>query len=136
MMPLLQRPDNLEGATYQIKTPLSDDALYVTINDIIINDRRRPFELFINSKNMENFEWVVALTRVISTFLRFGGDATLMVDELKSISDARGGYFKKGGKRMPSVVAEIGACLEKHLIKIGVMTPPQDTTKQDKRRPA
>jgi hypothetical protein len=131
MMPLLQRPDNLEGATYQIKTPLSDDALYVTINDIIINDRRRPFELFINSKNMENFEWVVALTRVISTFFRFGGDATLMVDELKSISDARGGYFKKGGARMPSVVAEIGETLEKHLIKIG-MIDSQD----ESRRPA
>jgi hypothetical protein len=128
---LLQRPESLDGSTYKIKTPLSDHALYVTINDIIINGQRRPFEMFINSKNMENFAWVIALTRVLSAVFRREEDVTFMVDELKSIFDGQGGYFKPGGKRMPSVVAEIGECLEKHMIKIGLVEPSQDN-----RRPA
>ena len=130
-MPLLQRPEVLDGSTHKIKTPHSDHAFYVTVNDILIDGHRRPFEIFINSKNMENFEWVVALTRVVSAFFRLGGDTTLMVDELKSISDGQGGYFKKGGKRMPSLVAEIGECIEKHLIEIGVIEPSEE-----ERRPA
>jgi hypothetical protein len=128
---LLQRPDVLDGSTYKIKTPLSDHALYVTINDIVVDGQRRPFELFINSKNMENFAWVVALTRVLSAVFRQGGDVTFLVDELKSIFDGQGGYFKSGGKRMPSVVSEIGETLEKHLIKIGMIDP-----KEESRRPA
>jgi hypothetical protein len=132
---LLQRPDMLDGSTYKIKTPLSDHALYVTINDIIISDQRRPFEIFINSKNMENFAWVVALTRVLSAVLRQGGEVTFLVDELKSIFDGQGGYFKKGGKRMPSVVAEIGECLEQHMIKIGMITPSEKIIEKE-RRPA
>src|SRR5690606_38354082 len=56
----VERPEMLLGSTYKIKTPLSDHALYITINDIILNEgteheQRRPFEIFINSKNMENF---------------------------------------------------------------------------------
>ncbi|MBF0448979.1 MAG: hypothetical protein HQL67_12320 [Magnetococcales bacterium] len=128
---LLQRPESLDGSTYKIKTHLSDHALYVTINDIVIEGKHRPFEIFINTKNMENFAWVIALTRVISAVFRREEDVTFMVDELKSIFDGQGGYFKTGGKRMPSVVAEIGECLEKHLIKIGLIEPSEE-----KRRPA
>jgi hypothetical protein len=129
---LLQRPESLDGSTYKInKTPFSNHAFYVTINDITINGRRRPFEMFVNSKNMENFDWVVALTRVISAIFRREEDVTFMVEELKSIFDGQGGYFKPGGKRMPSVVAEIGECLEKHMIKIGLVEPSQEN-----RRPA
>ena len=131
---LLQRPEMLDGSTYKIKTPNSDHALYVTINDIIFSNQRRPFEIFINSKNMENFDWVVALTRIISAVFRHGGgDVTFLVEELKTISDGQGGYFKTGGKRMPSLVAEIGECLEKHLIKIGVITHSQKIIDQERR---
>ena len=133
---LLQRPDSLEGTTYKIKTPFTEHAFYVTINDILVDGHRRPFELFINSKNMENFAWVVALTRVISAVFRREGDVTFLVEELGSIFDPQGGYFKPGGKRMPSLVAEIGDCLENHLIKIGVVSPPEDTTSKETRRPA
>lgn len=125
MSPLLQRPNDLEGATYKVKTPLSEHALYVTINDIVINGRRRPFEIFINSKNMENFAWIVALTRVLSAVFRHGGDATFLVEELRSVFDPRGGYFKPGGKYMPSLVAEIGECIERHLTKIGILEAPE-----------
>jgi hypothetical protein len=135
MMPLLQRPDMLDGSTYKIKTPTSEQALYVTINDISVDGHRRPFEIFINSKNMENFAWVVALTRVLSAVFRREEDVTFMVEELKSIFDGHGGYFKPGGVKMPSVVAEIGGCLEKHMIKIGMIIPSQDADKE-KRRPA
>ena len=128
---LLKRPKPLDGSTYKIKTPNSDHAFYVTINDIIISGHRRPFEIFINSKNMDNFAWVIALTRVLSAVLRREGDIKFLVEELKSIFDGQGGYFKPGGKRMPSVVAEIGECLEKHMIKIGLVEPSQDN-----RRPA
>jgi hypothetical protein len=122
----LERPDMLLGSTYKVKTPLSEHALYVTINDIILNhgtehELRRPFEVFINSKNMDHFQWIVALTRIISAVFRKGGDVTFLVEELRSVFDPRGGYFKKGGKYMPSLVAEIGDAIECHLRMIGML---------------
>jgi len=122
----LERPPKLYGSTYKIKTPLSEHALYVTINDIILNpgtkhELRRPFEVFINSKNMVHFQWIVALTRIISAVFRKGGDVTFLVEELRSVFDPHGGYFKKGGKFMPSLVAEIGDVLEHHLREIGIL---------------
>jgi hypothetical protein len=123
----LERPDVLPGATYKVKTPLSDHALYITINDIMLNpgtpdEIRRPFEIFINSKAMEHFQWIVALTRIISAVFRKGGDVTFLVEELRSVFDPKGGYFKKGGKYMPSLVAEIGDVIESHLRAIGLLT--------------
>ncbi len=124
--PLLERDDILEGSTYKIKTPHSDHAMYITINDVVINrgtpeEHRRPFEIFINSKNMEHFMWIVALTRVTSAIFRKGGDVTFLVEELKAVFDPRGGYYKRGGKYMPSIVAEIGEVIQQHLVSIGMM---------------
>jgi len=123
----VERPEMLVGSTYKIKTPLSEHALYVTINDVILNpgtehELRRPFEIFINSKNMEHFQWIVALTLIISAVFRKGGDVTFLVDELRSVFDPKGGYFKKGGQYMPSLVAEIGDAIESHLKIIGLIT--------------
>lgn len=120
------RPEMLVGATYKIKTPLSDHALYITINDIVLNpdtdhEQRRPFEVFINSKNLEHYQWVVALTRVISAVFRKGGDVTFLVEELKAVFDPQGGYFKSGGRFMPSLVAEIGDAIELHMKTIGLI---------------
>lgn len=122
----LERPEMLLGSTYKVKTPLSEHSLYVTINDVILNpgtehELRRPFEIFINSKNMDHFQWIVALTRIISAVFRKGGDVTFLVEELRSVFDPRGGYFKKGGKFMPSLVAEIGDAIESHLRMIGLL---------------
>jgi len=122
----LKRPTMLHGSTYKITTPLSEHALYVTINDIILNpdtkhELRRPFELFINSKNMDHFQWIVALTRIVSAVFRKGGDVAFLVGELRSVFDPHGGYFKQGGKFMPSLVAEIGDVLESHLRMIGLL---------------
>jgi len=122
----VKRPEMLIGSTYKIKTPLSEHALYVTINDIVLNpgsehELRRPFEIFINSKNMDHFQWIVALTRIISAVFRKGGDVTFLVDELRSVFDPRGGYFKKGGKYMPSLISEIGDAIESHLVHIGLL---------------
>jgi len=118
--------ESLEGSTYKIKTPLDDHAMYVTINDIVLNagtehEQRRPFEIFINSKNMDHFQWIVALTRLMSAVFRKGGDVTFLAEELQAVFDPRGGYFKPGGKFMPSIIAEIGAVIEHHLQKIGLM---------------
>ena len=126
----VSRPETLPGATYKLKTPLSEHALYVTINDIVLNpgtahEQRRPFEIFINSKNMDHFQWVLALTRVVSAVFRKGGDCTFLVEELKAVFDPKGGYFKKGGRFMPSLVAEIGECIEKHLMDIGMIQPAE-----------
>ncbi len=120
------RPEVLLGSTYKIKTPLSEHSLYVTINDMVLNpgtehELRRPFEIFINSKNMDHFQWIVALTRIISAVFRKGGDITFLVEELHSVFDPRGGYFKKGGKFTPSLVAELGDAIESHLILIGLL---------------
>ncbi|MDH5394277.1 MAG: NrdJb, partial [Gammaproteobacteria bacterium] len=122
----VERPELLLGSTYKVKTPLSEHALYITINDIILNqgtdhELRRPFEIFINSKSMDNFQWVVALTRVISAVFRKGGDSCFLVEELKAVFDPKGGYFKKGGKYMPSLVAEIGDAIESHMKMIGMI---------------
>ena len=122
----IQRPNELRGYTYKIKTPLTDHAMYITINDILLNEgteheQEYPFEIFINSKNMEQFQWILALTRVISAVFRKGGDATFLTEELKQVFDPQGGYFKKGGKFMPSLVAEIGEVLETHMRKIGLI---------------
>jgi hypothetical protein len=125
----LSRPDMLVGNTYKIKTPVTEHALYITINDVIMyegtpQEHRRPFEIFINSKNMEHFQWIVALTRVMSAVFRKGGDVTFLVEELKSVFEPSGGYFKKGGKFVPSLVAEIGEVVEKHLQEIGMLKKP------------
>ena len=125
----IKRPEgmeSLEGSTYKIKTPLDDHAMYVTINDIVLNagtehEQRRPFEIFINSKNMDHFQWIVALTRLMSAVFRKGGDVTFLAEELQAVFDPKGGYFKPGGKFMPSIIAEIGAVIEHHLQKIGLM---------------
>jgi len=125
----IERPEALVGSTYKIKSPLVEHAMYVTINDIVLNpgtahELRRPFEVFINSKNMDHFQWIVALTRIMSAVFRKGGDVTFLVDEMKAVFDPRGGYFKAGGVYMPSIVAEIGTCVEEHLKTIGMIVDP------------
>ncbi len=126
----IQRPEVLVGSTYKIKTPVSDHAMYVTINDIVLNEgteyeQRRPFEIFINSKNLDHFQWIVALTRIISAVFRKGGDVAFLVEELKAVFDPRGGYWQPGGKFMPSIIAELGYVIEKHLQSIGMMRKPE-----------
>jgi len=133
----IQRPEMLIGSTYKIKTPVSDHAMYVTINDIVLNEgteyeHRRPFEVFINSKNLDHFQWIVALTRIISAVFRKGGDVAFLVDELKAVFDPRGGYWQPGGKFMPSIIAELGHVIEKHLQSIGLMAKPQLDVHQKK----
>jgi ribonucleoside-diphosphate reductase alpha chain len=114
----LDRPEELEGATYKIKWPDSEHALYITINDLVVAGHRRPFEVFINSKNMEHFAWTVALTRMISAVFRRGGDVSFVVEELKAVFDPRGGAWM-GGKYIPSILAAIGGVIEQHLVTTG-----------------
>ncbi len=114
----LDRPAALEGQTYKVKWPGSEHALYITINDIIIAGHRRPFEVFINSKNMEHFAWTVALTRMISAVFRRGGDISFVVEELKAVFDPRGGAWMDG-RYIPSILAAIGGVIERHLVAIG-----------------
>jgi len=122
----LERPDMLRGSTYKVKTPVSDHAMYVTINDVVLNagtehETQRPFEIFINSKNLDHYQWIVALTRIMSAVFRKGGDVTFLVDELKAVFDPRGGYWQPGGMFMPSIIAELGHIVEKHLRFIGML---------------
>ena len=122
----IERPEVLVGSTYKIKSPLVEHAMYVTINDIVLNagtehEHRRPFEVFINCKSMEHFQWIVALTRIMSAVFRKGGDVTFLVEEMKAVFDPRGGYFKAGGVYMPSLVAELGMIVEDHLKSIGML---------------
>ena len=119
-------PDELPATRYKLTTPLSEAALYVNISDIILNEgtefeRRQPIEVFINSKDTKSFQYVTAMTRLISAILRKGGDVTFIVDELKSIHDPNGGYMGRGGVWVPSLVAEIGGIIEKHMIKLGLI---------------
>jgi ribonucleoside-diphosphate reductase alpha chain len=125
----LDRPEALPGQTYKITWPESEHAMYITINDIVQDGRRRPFEVFINSKNMEHYAWTVALTRMISAVFRRGGDVSFVVEELKAVFDPRGGYWM-GGRYVPSLLAAIGEVIERHLIAIGFIASPHDKEAQ------
>ncbi|TNC50164.1 adenosylcobalamin-dependent ribonucleoside-diphosphate reductase [Rubellimicrobium rubrum] len=118
--PPMERPEELEGATYKLRWPGSEHAMYITVNDIVVDGRRRPFEVFINSKNMEHYAWTVALTRMISAVFRRGGEVAFVVDELKAVFDPRGGAWM-GGKYVPSILAAIGIEIEKHLKHTGFL---------------
>lgn len=125
-----KRPDVLQGSTYKIKPPVEDgSAIYITINDVIVNEgteneHKRPFEIFLNSKNMDSFQWISAITRLISSVFRKGGDITFLVEELRNVHQPNGGYYQKG-KFYTSIVAEIAEVLEKHMISIGMIKPPE-----------
>jgi ribonucleoside-diphosphate reductase alpha chain len=120
----LDRPGELMGHTYKVRWPDLDHAFYITINDIEQDGRKRPFEIFINSKNMEHYAWTVALTRMISAVFRRGGDVSFVVEELKAVFDPRGGQWM-GGRYIPSLLAAIGEVIERHLIDIGFMPKPE-----------
>jgi ribonucleoside-diphosphate reductase alpha chain len=126
----LDRPQTLEGNTYKLKWPDSEHAIYVTVNDVIVNGHRRPFEVFINSKNMEHFAWTVALTRMISAVFRRGGDFSFVVEELKAVFDPRGGAWVQG-KYIPSILAAIGSVLEQHMVNIGFLAGEGMGLKED-----
>ncbi len=117
---IMEREPALEGFTYKLKWPESDHAIYITMNDIVRDGKRRPFEIFINSKNMEHFAWTVALTRMISAVFRRGGDVSFVVEELKAVFDPRGGQWMEG-RYVPSLLAAIGAVIERHMIEIGFL---------------
>lgn len=121
----IKRPEILLGSTYRIKSPITDHAIYVTINDIVLNpgtehEHKRPYEVFINSKSMEHFQWIVVLTRIISALFRKGGDIEFIIEEMRSVFDPKGGYFKNG-RYVHSLVAEIGDIIEIHLKSIGLV---------------
>ena len=120
----LDRPEALPGQTYKLRWPESDHAIYITINDIVQDGRRRPFEVFINSKNMEHYAWTVGLTRMISAVFRRGGDVAFVVEELKAVFDPRGGAWLEG-KYVPSLLAAIGDVIEQHMVNIGFMNRPE-----------
>ncbi|HUK59310.1 MAG TPA: adenosylcobalamin-dependent ribonucleoside-diphosphate reductase [Stellaceae bacterium] len=128
----LSRPEQLPGSTYKISWPESEHALYITINDIIQDGRRRPFEIFINSKNMEHYAWTVGLTRMISAVFRRGGDVSFVVEEMKAVFDPRGGAWM-GGRYVPSLLAAIGDVIERHMIAIGAI-PPKDARHEEAER--
>ncbi len=125
----LDRPETLRGTTWKLKTPddVSSHAMYITINDVVLNEGtanelRRPFEIFINSKDMRHFQWIVALTRIMSAVFRKGGDVTFMVEELRSVFDPKGGYWSRRSRQyQDSIVAEIGDILAMHLHDIGLL---------------
>jgi ribonucleoside-diphosphate reductase alpha chain len=116
----LSRPEALPGQTYKLRWPETEHALYITLNDIIQDGRRRPFEVFINSKNMEHYAWTVALTRMISAVFRRGGDVSFVVEEMKAVFDPRGGAWMEG-RYVPSLLAAIGDVIERHMIEIGFL---------------
>jgi ribonucleoside-diphosphate reductase alpha chain len=124
---LAQRAEKLTGATYKLRWPDSEHAIYVTINDVEVNGRHTPFEIFVNSKNLEHYAWVVALTRMISAVFRRGGEVAFVAEELKQVFDPRGGQWNNG-QYVPSLVAAIGDIIERHMIQTGfkpASAPPE-----------
>lgn len=130
-----QRPQVLDGATYKIKPPDSDHAIYVTINHTVADGQPRLVEIFVNSKNMAHFPWVVALTRVISAIFRHESKPTFLVEELRSVFDPNGGFWSDG-RYVPSLVAEIGNCLQRHMVMLGIVDQPEVPSAEDNRQSA
>jgi ribonucleoside-diphosphate reductase alpha chain len=126
----LERDAALEGVTYKIKWPASAHALYVTINDIVRDGRRRPFEVFINTKNLEHYAWTVALTRMISAVFRRGGDVAFVAEELKAVFDPEGGRWM-GGRYVPSLLAAIGDVIEEHMLRTGFLNRDEPESAED-----
>ncbi|MFM9938536.1 MAG: adenosylcobalamin-dependent ribonucleoside-diphosphate reductase [Hyphomicrobiaceae bacterium] len=126
----LERDPALAGYTYKLKWAASDHALYITINDIEHDGRRRPFEIFINTRHLEHYAWTVALTRMISAVFRRGGDVTFVVDELKAIFDPQGGQWMDG-RYVPSLLAAIGEVIEQHMLRIGFLSPRSGDARRD-----
>ena len=126
----LGRPEALPGCTYKLRWPDSDHAIYLTVNDVVQDGRRRPFEVFINSKNMEHYAWTVALTRMISAVFRRGGDVSFVVEELKAVFDPRGGQWMSG-RYVPSLLAAIGGVIEQHMVAIGFLPQPESRGTDD-----
>jgi ribonucleoside-diphosphate reductase alpha chain len=120
----IARPETLPGATYKLNWPESDHAIYITINDIEHDGRRRPFEIFINTRNLEHYAWTVALTRMISAVFRRGGDVSFVVEELKAVFDPQGGQWM-AGRYVPSLLAAIGGVIETHMIRTGFLQPAE-----------
>ena len=129
----LARPEALPGRTYKLRWPESDHAIYITLNDVVQDGRRRPFEIFINSKNMEHYAWTLALTRMISAVFRRGGDVSFVVEELKAVFDPRGGAWL-GGRYVPSLLAAIGDVIERHMIDIGFLPGDEGRGEAEPRR--
>jgi ribonucleoside-diphosphate reductase alpha chain len=131
------REEKLGGATYKLRWPESEHAFYVTINDVEEEGRRRPYEVFLNSKSMEHYAWVVALTRMISAVFRRGGDVAFVAEELKAVFDPRGGHWSEG-RYVPSLVAAIGSIIERHMIDTGFLAPSEaiEAHASDEHRPA
>jgi len=121
---LMRRAEKLSGATYKLRWPDSEHAMYVTINDIEQDGVTRPFEIFVNSKNLEHYAWVVALTRMISAVFRRGGEVAFVAEELKQVFDPRGGQWSNG-RYVPSLVAAIGDLIERHMVETGFLTLPE-----------
>ncbi len=124
---LMVRSEKLIGATYKLRWPDSEHAFYVTINDIEQDGVRRPFEVFVNSKNLEHYAWVVALTRMISAVFRRGGEVAFVAEELKQVFDPRGGHWQSG-RYVPSLVAAIGDVIERHMVETGFLSEPEPAT--------
>src|SRR5258706_2914299 len=127
----LEREPALPGMTYKLKWPGSDHAIYITINDIEHDGRRRPFEIFINTRNLEHYAWTVALTRMISAVFRRGGDVSFVVEELKAVFDPQGGQWM-GGRYVPSLLAAIGGVIETHMIRTGFLAPPRPAGQEER----
>jgi ribonucleoside-diphosphate reductase alpha chain len=132
---LMVRSDKLDGTTYKLRWPDSEHAMYVTINDIEMDGIRRPFEIFINSKNLEHYSWVVALTRMISAVFRRGGEVAFVAEELKQVFDPRGGQWSNG-RYVPSLVAAIGDVIERHMIETGFLAPTETSLAKAVPQPA
>lgn len=126
MSEAIARPEFLQGSTYKIKPPVSDHAMYITINDVVLNkgtehETVKPYEIFINSRDVQHLQWISGLTLILSAIFRKGGDIAFLAQELRSVYDPNGGYFKKGGVYMNSIVAEIGYVIEQHFKAIGLI---------------
>ncbi len=124
-----ERPYVLNARVYKLKSVFVDSAVYVTITYIEEEGKKRPFEIFINSKDLTRAAEYSVLTRLISAIFRRSEDPTFILEELKSIYDPNGGRMKNG-RYLPSFYAEIADVLEEFFADIGLIKKRENKLKK------
>jgi len=130
----LERPECLQSTTYRIRPPGQENSYYITISDHEVEGKRRPFEIFIATKEPESFQWISALMQLISSRLQEPGPFPyFIIDQLVEVHDTQGGYmtqeqFLRAGGRPPhahGVVSHVGLVLRYHCKQLGIKAPPR-----------
>ena len=103
----------LPSTTYKFRVP--EKAMYFTIVG-----EGKPIWLFVNSKEMDSYQWVTALMESYSRQIKACVEVSDIVEAMKTTFAPGGKYFIPDGtgREVHSIVHHLGLILEEHVMKI------------------